>query len=68
MKKGALPVLGRQGLQARCGSRGQGRRDRRRHWHVRALEAAERAKRSELDVLEQLRPEQRRADAAVEPY
>src|SRR5215468_707385 len=65
--KGALPVLGWQGLEARFGPRGQGGRYVRWHGHVRALEAAERAERSELDVFEQLRPEQRRADAAVEP-
>src|SRR5580658_9517057 len=62
----APPVLASQGLEARRGSRGQGRRDFRRHWHVRALEAAERPERSELNVLDQLRPEQRRADAVVE--
>ena len=50
----ASPVLACQGLEARCGSRRQGRRDARRQRHVRALEAAERAERSELDVLEQL--------------
>jgi Cell wall-active antibiotics response 4TMS YvqF len=50
----APPVLACQGLEARCGSRRQGRRDARRQRHVRALEAAERAERSELDVLEQL--------------
>ena len=63
---GAPPVLASQGLEARRGSRGQGRRDFRWHWHVRALEAAERPERSELNVLDQLRPEQRRADAVVE--
>ena len=52
---------------ARRGSRGQGRGDFRWHRHVRALEAAERPERSELNVLDQLRPEQRRADAVVEP-
>src|SRR5215472_6691669 len=61
------PVLAWQGFQARGGSRGQCRGDVWRHWHVRALEAAEWAERSELDVLEQLRPEQWRADAVVEP-
>src|SRR6266851_7120849 len=63
----ASSVLERHGLEARCRSRGQGGRDVWRHWHVRSLEAAERAERSELDVLEQLLPEQRRADAVVEP-
>ena len=48
-------------------SRGQCRSDVWRHRHVRALEATERAERSELDILEQLRPEQWRADAVVEP-
>jgi hypothetical protein len=61
------PALARQRIETRGGSCHQGRRDLGRHRHVRALEAAERTERCELDVPQQLRPEQWRADAEVEP-
>src|ERR1700722_10614979 len=62
-----LPVLGWQELQSRGRSPGPRPRDALGGRDVRALEAAERPERPKLPVLEQLSPEQRRAEAVVEP-